>query len=120
MTVVSLVLGGTPHARESAIASAIAGKLRCAAIIEGLPSGIAALDQLPPELTLEVARVAPGCPCCSGNLTVRVTLNRLLKRAPQQLFLSLMDATHRDSVLVFLQEPQYRDRLVIGPDIRCE
>ncbi|MFM7633512.1 MAG: GTPase [Betaproteobacteria bacterium] len=120
MTVVTLVLGGTQDARERAIATAIPKNFLCAAIIEGLPSGINALDQLAPELELEVARVAPGCPCCTGNLTVRVTLNRLLKRTPQQLYLSLLDATHRESVLAFLQEPQYRDRLVIGPDLRCE
>jgi hypothetical protein len=119
MTVLSLVLGGSADDRERAIAADLPPGLACAAIIEGLPSGAAPLNDIPPEVSLEVIRVAPGCPCCTGNLTMRVTLNRVLRRSPARLYLSLSDATHRDQVLMFLQAPQYLDLLAIGPDLQC-
>ena len=118
MTLVSLVTGGSSADRERAIAKAVTAGEPCAAIIEGLPSGDGALDSLASE-SIEVVRVAPGCPCCHGNLTVRVTLNRLLRRAPSRLYLSLLSNAHRDQILAFLQEPQYRERLTIGADMRC-
>jgi hypothetical protein len=119
MTVLSLVLGGSADDRERAIAADLPPGLVCAAIIEGLPSGAAPLNEISPEVSLEVIRVAPGCPCCTGNLTMRVTLNRVLRRSPARLYLSLSDASHREQVLLFLQAPQYLDLLAIGPDLQC-
>jgi len=119
MTVLSLVLGGSANDRERAIAADLPSDMACAAIIEGLPSGAAPLNELPPEVSLDIIRVAPGCPCCTGNLTMRVTLNRALRRSPERLYLSLSDATHREQVLLFLQSPQYVDLLKIGPELRC-
>ncbi len=120
MTVLSLVLGGSADDRERAIAADLPPGLACAAIIEGLPSGGAApLNEMPPDVSLEVVRVAPGCPCCTGNLTMRVTLNRILRRSPARLYLSLSDASHREQVLLFLQAPQYLALLAIGPDLQC-
>jgi len=119
MTVLSLVLGGSADDRERAIAADLPPGLACAAIIEGLPSGAAPLNEMAPDASLEVVRVAPGCPCCTGNLTMRVTLNRVLRRSPARLYLSLSDATHREQVLMFLQAPQYLDLLAIGPDLQC-
>ena len=77
------------------------------------------LDELPQDVAFEVFRVAPGCPCCSGNLTIRVTLNRALRKRPERLYLSLSNAEHREQVLNFLREPQYRALLEIGDDIDC-
>lgn len=119
MTLVSLVFGGSHAARERAIAAAIEPELSSSAIIEGMPSGEAALEDLQQDTDLEVFRVVAGCPCCSGNLTIRVTLNRALKRRPQRLYLSLSNAGHKSQVVNFLQEPQYRALLEIGPDIDC-
>jgi len=119
MTVLSLVLGGSADDRERAIAADLPPGLACVAIIEGLPSGAAPLNEVPPDVSLEVVRVAPGCPCCTGNLTMRVTLNRVLRRSPARLYLSLSDASHREQVLMFLQAPQYLDLLAIGPDLQC-
>jgi hypothetical protein len=119
MTVLSLVLGGSADDRERAIAADLPPGLACAAIIEGLPSGAAPLNEMPPDVSLEVVRVAPGCPCCTGNLTMRVTLNRILRRSPARLYLSLSDASHREQVLLFLQAPQYLALLAIGPDLQC-
>lgn len=121
MTLVSLVTGGSSADRERAIATAAPANETCAAIIEGLPSVDDALYPRSSQLSesMQVVRVAPGCPCCSGNLTMRVTLNRLLRRAPSRLYLSLSSSAHRDQILAFLQEPQYQARLTIGADIRC-
>lgn len=119
MTLLSLVLGGSAVHRERAIASDVPSGMVCAAIIEGLPSGEAPLQALPPGVSLDVFRVAPGCPCCTGNLTMQVMLNRALRRSPAKLYLSLADATHREQIVLFLQAPQYLERLAIGPDLYC-
>lgn len=119
MTLVSLVFGGNQAARERAIAAAINLGVSSAAIIEGMPSGESALEEKTQGSDLELFRVAAGCPCCSGNLTMRVTLNRALKRRPHSLYLSLSNAAHKPQVLNFLQEPQYLALLKIGPDIHC-
>ena len=119
MTRVSLVLGDSHAARERAIAAAANTDVSSVAIVEGLPSGEAVLDDLPQDVRLDVFRVAPGCPCCSGNLTMRVTLNRALRKRPAHLYLSLSNAEHREQVLNFLREPQYQALLDIGDDIDC-
>ncbi len=119
MTIVTLVCGGSSAARENTIAAlAIPGR-RTAAIIEGL-SGTGTLDgrlAALPDLTL--ARIAPGCPCCTGKLAMRVTLNRLLRKDPEQLYVSLANNEHLSSVINFLQEDQYRERLEIGETVDC-
>jgi G3E family GTPase len=119
MTQLSLVFGGSHAAREQAIAVAAAKGARSTAIIEGMPSGEATLDDMPVDAGFEIFRVAAGCPCCHGNLTMRVTLNRALRRRPDHLYLSLSNATHKSQVLSFLQEPQYLSLLEIGPEIDC-
>lgn len=119
MTLLSLVLGGFSNDRERAIAADLPPDVACAAIIEGLPSGTSPLNDIPPHVSLEIFRIAPGCPCCTGNLTMRVTLNRVLRRSPARVYLSLSDAGHREQILSFLQSPQYLDLLSIGPELQC-
>jgi G3E family GTPase len=119
MTLLSLVLGGSHAARERAIAESAEPGVSSVAIIEGLPTGEAALDALPAGTSLEVFRVASGCPCCSGNLTMRVTLNRALRQRPERLYLSLSNAEHKSQVLNFLQEPQYLAWLRVDDEIDC-
>lgn len=75
MTLTTLVTGAGAAQREAAIAAALDPALTTALILEGIPSGHSPLDT---ASGLRVARIAPGCPCCSGNMTMRVTLNRLL------------------------------------------
>ncbi len=119
MTVVTLVSGGSSAAREQAIAAHVDPEVLNAAIIEGLADGRALLETAAKELPLQVVRVAPGCPCCIGNLTMRVTLNRLLKQAPAHLYLSIVDASHKPGIVAFLQEGQYREHLQLGPELVC-
>lgn len=120
MTVVTLVCGGSSAAREQAIAAHLDPQVANAAIIEGLPNGQAVLEASADRLSLQVVRVAPGCPCCTGNLTMRVTLNRLLKHAPAHLYLSIADASHKPQIAAFLQESQYQAHLQLAPDLDCD
>ena len=116
MTVARLVYGGNRRTRESTIAALASPETRSVAILEGLAVDERALASSAP---LTILRIAPGCPCCTGNLTLRVTLNRVLRQAPDTLFLSLADASHRESVKSFLQQEQYCGRLELGSDIDC-
>jgi hypothetical protein len=118
MTLMTLVYGGTLSDREKAIAS-LAPHHGASAIIEGLPDGTGVLEALTLTSQLQLQRIAPGCPCCHGNLTVRVMLNRMLRQAPQQIYLGLADASHLPAIREFLQEDQYRERLSLGDEIDC-
>jgi hypothetical protein len=118
MTLMTLVYGGTLGDREKAIAS-LAPHLGASVIIEGLPDGTGVLEALTVTKQLQLHRIAPGCPCCHGNLTVRVMLNRMLRKSPQQIYLGIADASHLPAIREFLQEDQYRERLSLGDEIDC-
>ena len=128
MTLVTLVHGGSGSGREAAIAAqasfhaadrAGSSTRIGVAILEGLAGGSGALQVLEASAVMKVIRVAPGCPCCTGNLTMRTTLNRVLREKPASLFLAIADARHKDKVRAFLQEPQYREHLALGPELDC-
>jgi hypothetical protein len=88
----SLVTGASASAREHSIAAQLSlgpphvqdtrgtpGAPVCVAVLlEGLPDGTTIISPSPSVL---IERIAPGCLCCTGNLVLRVTLNRLLHRA---------------------------------------
>ena len=117
MTLTTLVVGATYAAREAAIAAALQAGQQSAVILEGLPDGRpgAPLDQaLSPEA---IRRVAPGCLCCTGSLTMRVTLNRVLRHPPQRLFISLADAGHVNQIRAFLGTPAYQPLLTLTEDL---
>ncbi len=124
MTPVTLVHGGSGDAREAAIAEqvsrlAIDSSKPGAAIVEGLAGGSDALQAMQASAVMKVIRVAPGCPCCTGNLTMRTTLNRVLRDKPAVLFLSIADASHKAGVREFLRDPQYRQHLELGSELDC-
>ncbi len=119
MTWLTLVHGGSGAAREAAIAAEVDRSQTSAAILEGIASGSSALNSLAESSVMKLIRVAPGCPCCSGNLTMRITLNRVLREKPARLFLSLANAEHKAKVREFLQEAQYREHLELGPELDC-
>jgi hypothetical protein len=118
MTVMTLVYGGSHKDRENVIATT-AGQSGAGVIIEGLPDGSGLLESLASSGQLQLQRIAPGCPCCMGNLTVRVNLNRMLRQTPKQIFLSIADASHLPAIREFLQDEQYRKRLSLGPELDC-
>ncbi len=105
--VTTLVTGASAAIREATIRTMLDAQLSTALILEGLPDGTSTLaDLAQANPLLSIIRIAPGCICCTGNLTMRVTLNRILRTHPQRLFISLVSAEHLPSIRQFLlQEP---------------
>ncbi|HTD03792.1 GTPase [Undibacterium sp.] len=119
MTPVVLVSGGDYLARETAIADRFASRPRSASvkvevILEGLPAGQAVLN---PSPSLHIQRIAPGCMCCIGNLAMRVTLNRVLRRRPGLLAISVAGSEHLDNIRQFLSQPPYDGWLKLVEEI---
>jgi hypothetical protein len=117
-TTTSLVTGATAGARERLIAAQLPPPLSDAAcravLLEGLPDG---QTLLVPSPTLLIERIAPGCLCCTGNLVLRVTLNRLLRRKPERLYIGLATTEHLDQLRSWLQHPPYDQLLELTPDL---
>ena len=108
--VLTLVLGATAAAREQAIAAiAPAG---AAILLEGMPSGHTILPD-----AFAAVRIAPGCLCCTGNLVLRVTLNRILRRRPTRVFIGLASTEHLDQLRSWLLAPPYDQLLALTPDL---
>ena len=119
-TVLTLVTGAGAATREAAIAARLSDLHEDgtqAIILEGLASGNSPLDDLPPEQT--VARIAPGCLCCTGNLVLRVTLNRLLRRRPRRIFIGVADSEHLDQLRSWLQSEPYDQLLRLTSDLNA-
>lgn len=119
-TVLTLVTGAGAATREAAIAARLSDLHEDgmqAIILEGLASGLSPLDDLPPEQT--VARIAPGCLCCTGNLVLRVTLNRLLRRRPRRIFIGVADGEHLDQLRSWLQSEPYDQLLRLTSDLNA-
>ncbi|NEX63833.1 GTPase [Noviherbaspirillum galbum] len=114
MIPLTLVTGGNAAAREAAIAAALDSSLHNAVILEGLPAGPAPLAAAP---RLHVSRIAPGCLCCTGNLTLRVTLNRVLRTRPEHLFIAPATTGHLDALRAFLLAPPYDELLKLTQDL---
>ncbi len=117
-TLTTLVTGPTAGVRERAIAAALRPGEDTAIILEGLADGtspLAGFDGSAWQPALH--RIAPGCLCCAGNLVLRVTLNRLLRRPPARLFISLADAAHVGQLRIFLSAPPYDSLLSLCSDI---
>jgi hypothetical protein len=112
----TLVTGARAIDRERAIASLLQPGVDTAVIIEGLadPNTPLASDDGPRPTIL---RIAPGCLCCAGNLVLRVTLNRLLRRPPARLFISLADATHVGQLRAILSAQPYDSLLSLYDDV---
>jgi len=118
MTLTTLVIGASAAAREAAIAKALEPGVPSAVILEGLPDGKSA-SALPPATAMQqIIRIAPGCICCTGSLTMRVTLNRVLRHKPQRLFISLADASHLVEIRRFLCTSSYKQLLMLTEDMR--
>ena len=117
LVAVTLVTGATPASREALAAAALAGYppgQRSAVILEGLPDGRLILDA---SDNLLLHRVAPGCLCCTGNLVLRVTLNRILRLRPDRLLIGVASLDHLDQLRSWLQTPPYDQLLELTPDL---
>ena len=118
MSVVTLVSGPTSAQREQAIADRIDPSVSTVAILEGFPSGASVLEDKQAQAKLKILRIAAGCMCCTGNLVMRITLNRVLRDSPGQIFLSITDASHLSALRAFLSTPPYDQLLVLTEDCR--
>jgi len=125
-TQVTLVFGGRASGREARIAAALAAgsgapeapsTASTAVILEGLADAGSPLAAWHDAAAITIARIAPGCLCCTGNLVLRVTLNRLLRQTPARLFISLADASHLDTLKAWLLGAPYQQLLTLGPDL---
>jgi len=114
---VTLVTGPSAGAREAAIAGMIDPAVPFSAVIlEGLASGSTPIPDLP---SVRLVRLAPGCMCCTGNLVLRVTLNRLLRQGPERLFIGLASSEHLDQLRSWLQEAPYDQLLALNPVVHA-
>ena len=123
-TRLTLVTGATSALREGAIVHLLhpldsldlhhrsAGGID-AVLLEGLPDGQGLLT---PSDHLHVHRIAPACLCCTGNLVLRVTLNRILRHHPERLFIGVATTEHLDQLRSWLQQPPYDQLLELTPD----
>ena len=116
MTLVTLVAGADIATREVAIATCASALLQagasCAVILEG-----GHVESVRFSPAVRIARIAPGCPCCVGNLTMRVVLNRMLRHVPSQIFISLLETSHSDALRQFLSQPPYDTLLKLDDDL---
>jgi len=101
----TLVTGKQAALREAAIAAALSQERKTALILEGLPTGTNLI--FGDAVQLMQVRIAPGCLCCTGNLTLRVTLNRILRQKPEDIYISLANDTHIEQLKEFLRSPPY-------------
>jgi hypothetical protein len=108
----TLVTGPTARAREAAIASHLHHDGATAIILEGLAD---AGSSLFPSASLLISRIAPGCLCCTGNLVLRVTLNRLLRESPRRLFIGVARGEHLDQLRSWLESAPYDQLLELAP-----
>jgi hypothetical protein len=121
MTLATLVAGGSAGQREAAIVAAMQTSddpdTTTVLILEGLPDGTTKFDPGLFPCIVHVVRLAPGCPCCIGNLVMRVTLNRILRHPPTRLYIGLATTAHLEQVRHFLTQSPYHDLLGLGADL---
>jgi hypothetical protein len=117
--ITTIVTGSTAAVREALVGASLAPGQRGAAILEGLPDGRTPVSGLSLDHTdnLVLHRVAPACLCCTGNLVLRVTLNRILRLRPDRLWIGVASPDHLDQLRSWLQTPPYDQLLELTPDL---
>lgn len=120
MTVTSLVTVRQAALREAAIAALIDSSLPTAVILEGLSDGSSILEASTAHANLNIVRIAPGCMCCTGNLVMRVTLNRVLRDKPARLFIGVANSEHIEQLRAFLSSSPYDALLELTDNIASD
>lgn len=115
----TLVHGGRASTREEALAICVNPNIRSVIILEGLPDGKDAAA-LRANDNLQIIRIAVGCMCCSGNLVMRVTLNRVLRDKPAHLYISVANQEHIEQLRFCLTHVPYDAWLSFNQDIICD
>ncbi len=115
MTLLTLVAGGDAAARERAIADRLSALQSADASLAVILEGGEGETFFDPAVHL--VRLAPACPCCVGNLAMRVTLNRILRHPPSQIFVSIAQLAHLDAVRDALMQSPYDQHLTLTENI---
>jgi G3E family GTPase len=116
-TLTSLVTGDRARKREALILNHLNSNQQTAIILEGLPDGGSELDVLTGNPLPTIVRIAPGCMCCTGNMIMRVHLNRILRSKPARLYISVANSEHIEQLRLFLTQPPYDTLLTLTDDI---
>ena len=111
MIACTLVAGGTGAGRIATIVDRLDPDVATAAIFEGIHPQHPALHDPVRPAPLSVSTIAPDCPCCGGGMVLRVTLDRMIRRRPARLFISMADADHLPHLRQFLSAEPYRSLL---------
>jgi len=123
----TLVTGGDTFDREQAISERINVETvdgvpvaAIAILFEGLSLRDAEENLLPvfSEQGVKVIRIAQNCFCCTGNLTMRVSLDRLLRSSPRRLYIAIASIGHIEALRRFLSAAPYHDRLFLTDDLQ--
>ena len=124
MTQCFLAAGGHYRQRQAAIAARLDPHIASAVIFEGVDpeAGTAGVPGFfpAPSSTLITVSIAIGCPCCDGGLVMRVTLDRMLQRHPEQLYISLAHPAHLPHLQAYLETPPYKARVTLAPVLDCD
>jgi hypothetical protein len=115
----TLFTGTSAALREAAIAARLDAAIPTALILEGLASGTDVLESRAAAAGFPLIRVAPACMCCTGNLTLRVHLNRLLRQIPERLYISLASDEHLAQIRAFLGAPPYDTWLTLDETVHA-
>lgn len=112
------VLAGPPGAaRAAALAQRLAGfaaDLPYTVLLEGAPTDGQPEWTPPAGAPARLHVVAPACLCCIGNLTLRVTLARILRlEAPRALVIGIADPAHEGRLRALLAQPPWAGLLVL-------
>lgn len=114
----TLVSGGTASQRAAAITGLRDPGRTSAVILEGAaPGGMPLIED--GGSGQPVVTIAAACPCCDAGLVMRVTLDRLVRRQPDDLFISLADVGHLLHLKQFLGAPPYAALLTLAPAVSC-
>jgi len=108
------VLTGLPGAARAAaltkLLSGLTDDAPVSVLLEGAPADGTPEWQPPPGVHLHV--LAPACLCCIGNLTLRVTLARVLRHEmPRHVVIGIADPLHRPRLFDWLAQPPWAGRL---------
>lgn len=100
------LIAGLPGSERAAVIAACLARLPAdesvSLLLEGHPSGSHA--EVPAASGRTIHVLAPGCLCCIGNLTLRVTLARVLRlEAPRHIVIAIADARHEARIRAMLQ-----------------
>src|SRR3569832_593808 len=116
MTLTTLVVGARAVEREAAIAAVLQPHSKTAVLFVCMPSGKSLLHDWQDIEGIHIQRIAVGCPCCNGNLKMRVTLHRLLRHSPSRLYISLATSDHLSQGRDLLTQTPYGEYLALTDD----